>query len=73
MNIFNLWETWVVIYLISAVIFAQSFKVSNRAMKKAGALTILLELFTAFFALFFLPFLNLLFQKKLVFILHFSL
>ena len=56
MKLFDLWEIWVIIYLISAVIFAHSFKVSNRAMKKAGALTILLELFTAFFSLFFIPF-----------------
>ena len=42
--------------MISAVIFAQAFKKSNRNMKSAGALTILLEIFTAFFAIFFIPF-----------------
>ena len=56
MKVLDLWETWVAIYLISAVIFAQMFKISNRHMKNAGALTILLELFTALFAIFFLPF-----------------
>ncbi len=56
MNLFNLWETWVVIYLISAVLFAQVFKSTNRNMKSAGALTILLEFFTALFALLFIPF-----------------
>lgn len=56
MNLFNLWETWVVIYLISAVLFAQVFKSANRNMKSAGALTILLEFFTALFAILFLPF-----------------
>ena len=44
------------LYLVSAVVFAQAFKKANRNMKSAGALTILLEVFTAFFALFFIPF-----------------
>lgn len=56
MDIFNNWKFWVILYLISAVIFAQSFKKSNRDMKDASLLTILLELFTAFFAIFFIPF-----------------
>lgn len=56
MYIFNNWKFWVILYLISAVIFAQSFKKSNRDMKDASLLTILLELFTAFFAIFFIPF-----------------
>lgn len=56
MKIFNFWESWVVLYLISAVIFSQTFRVSNRQMKNAGSLAVLLELFTAFFAVFFLPF-----------------
>ena len=34
MKIMNYWETWVIIYLFSAVIFAQSFKIANRKMKK---------------------------------------
>lgn len=55
-EILNSWKFWVILYLVSAVIFAQAFKKSNRNMKSAGALTILLEVFTAFFALFFLPF-----------------
>lgn len=56
MKILLSWKFWVILYLISAVIFAQAFKKSNRNMKSAGALTILLEVFTAFFALFFIPF-----------------
>mgnify|MGYP004466368157 FL=1 len=55
-EILNSWKFWVVLYLVSAVVFAQAFKKANRNMKSAGALTILLEVFTAFFALFFLPF-----------------
>ena len=56
MNIFNDWKFWAVFYLISSITFAQTFKKANRNMKDAGKLTILLEVFTAFFALFFLPF-----------------
>ena len=56
MEILNSWKFWVMLYLVSAVVFAQAFKKANRNMKSAGALTILLEVFTAFFALFFLPF-----------------
>lgn len=56
MDIFRNWKFWVILYLISAVIFAQAFKKSNRTMKNASLLTILLELFTAFFSIFFIPF-----------------
>lgn len=55
----NNWVTWVVIYLVFATIFSQSFKKSNRNMSDAGSLTILLELLTAFFSLFFIPFFKL--------------
>lgn len=40
------WIVWVIVYLVSAVVFAQSFKKSNRNMKNAGSLTILIEVFT---------------------------
>ena len=56
MEILNSWKFLVMLYLVSAVVFAQAFKKANRNMKSAGALTILLEVFTAFFALFFIPF-----------------
>ena len=59
MKIFNLWEFWVILYLESAVIFAHTFKKANRKMKNAGRLTILLETFTALFALLFIPFFEL--------------
>lgn len=65
MNLLESWEIWVVIYLVSAVIFSQSFRVSNRQMKNVGMLTVLLELFTAFFALFFLPFFKFTFPTDL--------
>lgn len=46
---------WIIIYLISAVVFSQTFKLSNRKMSNASNSTILLELFSAFFAIFFIP------------------
>lgn len=55
MNILNMWEVQVIIYLISACLFARTFKSSNREMKDANCLTVLLELFTAFFAIFLIP------------------
>ena len=61
MEIINNWIFWVIIYLISAVIFAQTFKKANRKMKNAGSLTILLELFTALFAILFIPLFNMVF------------
>lgn len=55
MKIFNYWEFWVMVYLISATVFAHTFKRANRNMKNAGSLTILLEVFTALFSLFLIP------------------
>lgn len=46
---------WVVLYLIFSLIFAQCFKETNRNMKNASALTILLEVFTTVFALLLSP------------------
>lgn len=47
---------WVILYLIVSLFFAQEFKKANRNAKDAGALTILLELFSAFFACLLIPF-----------------
>ena len=57
----NNWLFWVIIYLINAVIFAQTFKKANRKMKNAGSLTILLEFFTALFAILFIPIFDMVF------------
>lgn len=46
---------WVIIYLIFSLLFAQCFKETNKNMKNASALTILLEIFTALFALLLSP------------------
>lgn len=54
MSFLTNWIFWTVLYLISAVLFAQLFKKVNRSMKNPTALTILLELFTAIFSLIFI-------------------
>lgn len=53
MKIIDSWIFWVLIYLVSAVLFSQSFKKANRNMKNPGSLTILLEIFTGLFSLWF--------------------
>lgn len=55
MNLINYWWFWTLLYLISAVIFAQTFKRANRNMQSPGALTILLEIFTGIFSLLMIP------------------
>lgn len=55
MKILNTWQLWTIVYLISAVVFAQSFKSANKNMKDPGALTILLEVFTGIFSLLMMP------------------
>ncbi len=47
---------WVIIYLVFSLIYAQTFKKANRNMKDANALTVLLEFFTACFAILLIPF-----------------
>ena len=42
---------WIIVYLIFATIFSQEFKVVNQNAKIISALTVLLEIFTGFFAL----------------------
>lgn len=53
--ILNTWYFWVIIYLVSAVIFAHSFKVANKKMKDASVLTVLIELCAALFSILFIP------------------
>lgn len=55
MTILNKWEVQVFIYLLSATIFVRAFKSANRDMKDANSLTVLLEIFTALFAILLIP------------------
>ena len=65
MNILTNWLFWTILYLVSAVVFAQLFKNVNRNMKNPTTLTILLELFTAIFSLLFVWLFNFKFPANL--------
>ncbi len=65
MQLLNDWKFWAILYLVCSITFAQSFKKANRNMKSAGALTILLEVFTALFAILFLPFFDFVFPTDI--------
>ena len=55
MTILNKWEVQVGIYLLSSTIFVRAFRSANRDMKDASCLTVLLEIFTALFAILLIP------------------
>lgn len=52
----NSWITYVIIYLVLAVIFDQMYKVTTKKMIKPGALTVLLELLASVLVLILCPF-----------------
>ena len=52
---FTNWVFIVILYLIFAVIFAQTYKLATKNMKSAGALTVLAEGLAGIFALLFIP------------------
>lgn len=55
MNIFNNWIFYVVLYLVFAVLYNQSFKLNTKNMKKAGALTVILEGLAGILILLLMP------------------
>ena len=56
MNIFNNWLLYVLIYLVLATAFTQFYKIATKTLKRAGALTVLLQLISGFTALLLCPF-----------------
>lgn len=50
------WLMYVILYVVLATLFTQFFKVTTKTLKKAGALTVLLELMGGFTALLLCPF-----------------
>lgn len=44
MNLFSNWLSYVLLYLVLATAFTQFYKVTTKTLKKAGALTVLLEM-----------------------------
>lgn len=70
MNLFNDWKFWTILYLVCSITFAQEFKKANRNAKDLGGLTILLEVFTALFAIIFIPFFSITFPTNIETYLH---
>lgn len=56
MEISNNCLLYVIIYLLFATIFTQFYKVATKTLKKAGALTVLLQLVAGLSALVLCPF-----------------
>lgn len=61
MEILNSWLLYVIGYLVFATVFTQFFKIATKTLKKAGALTILLQMTAGVVALLLCP----LFEFKL--------
>lgn len=63
MDILNNWLPFVIAYLILATLFTQFYKMAANKMKKAGALTVLIELIAGLSVLILSLFLNIGFQQ----------
>ena len=59
MDLLNNWKFYIIIYLIVSVIFNQCYKIITNNMKKAGAMTILIQLISSFICIFMIPFFEL--------------
>ena len=51
----NNWQLAIVLYLLCAVIYNQTYKLLTKNMKKAGALTVLIEALAGLLALIYIP------------------
>lgn len=56
MNLLSNWLLYVLLYLVLATTFTQFYKVATKTLKKAGALTVLLEMTAGLTALLLCPF-----------------
>ena len=56
MSILNNWLLYVILYLFFATVFTQSYKVATKSLKKAGALTVILQTTAGLTALLLCPF-----------------
>lgn len=65
MSILNNWIFYIVLYLVFAVLYNQTFKINTRNMKKAGALTVLIEGLAGLIILIFMPLLEIKFPSDL--------
>ena len=55
MDLLNNWKFYIIIYLIVSVIFNQCYKIITNNMKKAGAMTILIQLISSFICILMIP------------------
>ncbi len=55
MSILNNWLLYVCMYVVLATIFTQCYKITTKTLKKAGALTALLQLTAGLTALILCP------------------
>jgi len=55
MNILNNWLLYVLFYLVLATMFTQFYKIATKTLKKAGALTILLQMIAGVSVLIICP------------------
>lgn len=62
---FSSWITYIILYLIFAVIFTQCFKIATKKMIKPGALTVLLEIIGATLVLVLFPFFEIKFSTDI--------
>ncbi len=61
----NSWITFVILYLILATIFDQTYKIATKKMIKSGALTVLLELLASVLVLVLFPFFEIKFPTNI--------
>lgn len=52
------WQFYIIIYLVFSVMFNQSYKKVTKTMNKDGAMSILIQIFSSFICMFFIPFFN---------------
>lgn len=65
MNMFSNWLFYVVLYLVFAVLYNQTFKINTKNMKKAGALTVLIEGLAGLIILLLMPLFEIKFPRDM--------
>lgn len=66
MGVFGNWIVCVILYSVFAVFFNQFYKIATRKMKRAGALTVLLEGLAGIIVLLFIPFFDIKFSSNIM-------
>ena len=61
----NSWIAFVILYLVLATIFDQTYKIATKKMIKSGALTVLLEILASVLVLILFPFFEIKFPTNI--------